>query len=495
MCQRPTQRFWCTVVSVALLACLGPRSAAVGQSSSGPEPSVLETLIAEGLRNNLEVEQDALRLAGARQGLTAARGGLFPSLDLQARYSRAEGGRTIDIPVGDLVNPAYRALEALDAGSFPMVENQTVPFLREREQETSLRLSQPLFVPRVWHGVRAQRHQVEARASALQSEQRRLVRDVQQAYFGFRQAQERVAILEATHDLTRENRRTNEALYAASKVTQDAVFRAEAEVLSVDQQIEEARAARDRARRRLNVLLNRPVDTPVAAPAQSPETLVERRTAEVLSPVLAATGNGDAWGRRARTNRPELAQLDAAAAAAADRARVARTRFLPEVSLAVDAGTQGTTYGLGDDQRFVTGSVVLSWNLFNGFQDRARWEQAQIETRRLETQREALAQEVALQVRTALDDVRVAQRSLDTATARVRAARESFRIIRRRVEEGRANQVAFIDARTARTEAELNLNVTRYTLLRRLAELEYAAGLYPLSAADAGAMTADSSRD
>jgi outer membrane protein TolC len=451
---------------------------------------VLDELIAMGLRNNLTVKQDALRLAESQQGLRAARGGFLPSLDLQARYSRAEGGRTIDVPVGDLVNPAYRALEDLGAGAFPTVSNQSIPFLREREQETSFRLSQPIFVPRVWHGVRAQRHQVDARKAALQSEQRRLVRDIQTAYFGFRKAEKRVEILETAHRLTQENRRTNASLYAANKVTQDAVYRAEAEVLAVEQEIEDAKSSRDAARRRLNVLLNRAVDTPIEAPRQSPEALVANRTADVLSAVPTGATGGDRWIRRAQAQRPELSRLDAAAAAATDQAQIARSRFLPEISLAIDAGTQGRSYGFGADQRFVMGSVVLSWTLFNGFQDRARLERARLEAQRLQTQRKAFAQQVELQVQSALDEVRVAQTSFRTAKARVQAARESFRITRRRAEEGRANQVTFIDARSARTEAELNLNVTRYTLLQRLAELEYAAGLFPLSSTPSAATTA-----
>jgi outer membrane protein len=79
-------------------------------------------------------------------------------------------------------------------------------------------------------------------------------------------------------------------------------------------------------------------------------------------------------------------------------------------------------------------------------------------------------------VRSALDDVQVARRSLETAEARVRAARETFRLTSRRHDAGRANQIERTDARTTRTEAELNLNRTRYTLLIRLAELDYALG-------------------
>jgi outer membrane protein TolC len=72
--------------------------------------------------------------------------------------------------------------------------------------------------------------------------------------------------------------------------------------------------------------------------------------------------------------------------------------------------------------------------------------------------------------------VHVAQRSLATADARVTAAQESFRLVSRRYEEGRARQVEHIDARTALTEAALNHNLTRYDLLARLAHLAYAAG-------------------
>ena len=44
------------------------------------------------------------------------------------------------------------------------------------------------------------------------------------------------------------------------------------------------------------------------------------------------------------------------------------------------------------------------------------------------------------------------------------------------------NQVEFIDARSTLTGAELNLNTTRFELLARQAELDYAtaAGIVPI---------------
>jgi outer membrane protein len=71
---------------------------------------------------------------------------------------------------------------------------------------------------------------------------------------------------------------------------------------------------------------------------------------------------------------------------------------------------------------------------------------------------------------------------LTTAAARADAARAAFRIASRKRDEGVINQVEFIDARSALTSAELNHNVTRFDVLARRAELEYAtsAGDLPL---------------
>jgi len=59
----------------------------------------------------------------------------------------------------------------------------------------------------------------------------------------------------------------------------------------------------------------------------------------------------------------------------------------------------------------------------------------------------------------------------------------------RKRDEGVINQVEFIDARSSLTGAELNLNVTRFDVLSRQAQLDYAtaSGTLPLEALTARA--------
>ena len=305
--------------------------------------------------------------------------------------------------------------------------------------------------------------------------------DIKTAYFDYLRAERLVEIFEATQELVAENLRVNESLSENGKATRDIVYRAQAEVSAVAQQLAEAKTQRDLAASYFNLLLNRPLDAPI-----------ERVELDLLLPAaeqsIAQYVRGEMtpgtirqdYTRLALARRDELSQLAYTADAADANLRLARSAFLPNISFVVDMGVQGSGYSFSGESDFRSASVVMSWNLFNGFQSRSRVQQARLQQRVLEARQEATAQQIRLQVQDAFDNVDVAQRSIKTAQDRVRSARQSFRLVKRKYEEGMATQVDFIDARTALTNAEFNLAITQYDLLARYAELEHAAALYPI---------------
>ncbi len=446
----------------------------------------LDRYVRDGLQQNLTLRQQQLDLDFSRQQIAEARGQYLPSMNLEARYTRAGGGRAIDFPVGDLLNPAYGALNGLledqgQPGAFPTIDNERFTLLREREQETKFRLIQPVYQPALRHNVRLRSHLAEAHEASVGSTKRDLVADIKTAYFDYLRAERLIEIFEATRELVVENLRVNESLSENGKATRDIVYRAQAEVSAVEQQLAEAKTQRDLAVSYFNLLLNRPLDAPiervnldVLLPAA--EQSIARYVRSELTPLDVRQD----YTRLALARRNELTQLAYTADAADANLRLARSAFLPNVSFVVDLGVQGTGYSVSSDADFRSASVVMSWNLFNGFQNRSRVRQARIQQRALEAQQEEVAQQIRLQVQDAFDNVDVAQRSIKTAQDRVRSARQSFRLVKRKYEEGMANQVDFIDARTALTNAEFNLAITQYDLLARYAELERAAALYPI---------------
>jgi outer membrane protein len=309
--------------------------------------------------------------------------------------------------------------------------------------------------------VRSQRALLEGSEYARLAFARRLKRDITVGYLGWLQASRTVAIVDSSRALLAENLRVNDSLFRNGKITQDQVLRARAELLAVDQQLREAQNGQAQARSYLNFLLNRDLDTPLE-PATPDEEIV--RTADDLATLR----------RQALDNRPELAQLDRVLAAAGSQVDVARAARRPTLALGADGGIQGERYEFGSGRNFATISLLLNWPLADGGRRRAEVRAASADERRARAQRDELAQQVQLEVQQALDRLVTTIDSLRTAQARAEAAQAGFRIASRKRDEGAISQVEFIDARDALTGAELNLNLTRFQLLGRQAELDYA---------------------
>jgi outer membrane protein TolC len=169
-------------------------------------------------------------------------------------------------------------------------------------------------------------------------------------------------------------------------------------------------------------------------------------------------------------------QLDALNRAAEAQLRVARAALGPQLALGVDAGTQGEQYRLGSGYNYVAASLVLSWKFFDGGANRAAVSDARLTARRAALAREQMAQRVELEVRLATDQLTTARSGLVAATAAEQAAVAARRIAQRKRDEGSISQTEFLDANTAATSAQSNLNIARFALLQSRAELAYANG-------------------
>ena len=443
---------------------------------SRPLSEVLDEYVREALHSNLSLQSESLEVERNLALLEAARGRSLPELAFAARYTRADGGREIDVPLGQMLNPVYSTLNDLLAAqgrtsSFPTISDQTINFQREREQDTRLTLRQPIYAPAIPAAIRAQRAALEASEFGRIAFARRLKRDVTVAYLDWLKATKTVDIVRSSVALLEENLRVNESLFRNGKVTQDQVLRARAEMLAVVQQLREARNGQSQARSYLNFLRNRPLEE-----ALIPAT-VDREVSRAVQDLASLR-------TAALTNRPELGQLDRATRAAESRVQLARADLKPTLSLGVDAGIQDERYDFGRGSNFSTISLLLNWKFFDGGTRSAQARSARAEARQAATRREETALQIQLEVQQALDQLQTTSDSITTAQARVEAASAGFRIAGRKRDEGAINQVEFIDSRNSLTGAELNLNVTIFEVLARQAELDYAtaSGTLPLDA-------------
>ncbi len=427
-----------------------------------PKGSPLDALVSEGLASNPALRARTISVTREEAAIAEARGRFLPSLTANARVSSLYGATP---NLGALINPAYAALnQLLGQPAFPTNINLTLP----QRQEATLRLTQPLFEPRVIEGYRIARSLRDASAAERDAQRRQLAADIQTSYLQYARASRAADLFDQTVPLLDEALRVSERLLSAGKVTPDNVLRARAEQGAVVQQRDAAHQLAGAARQQLNYLTGRQLDAPLPLFA---DTLLG------LDARFAVRENLDAVQSRAQTTREELTQLDRSLDAVQGQQRIARAAFLPTVNLAIDYGFQGNTIRVGRHTDFAVASLVLSWNLFNGGQDRARIQQASLDGAQLKARRDDASRSVALQVRVAHDAAAVARAAIVTAGDRQTAATRTFELVQRRYSEGLASQLELLDARTSLTTAQLNRLITTYDFYQRVVEFERAAAL------------------
>jgi outer membrane protein TolC len=442
-------------------------------SSKGDASSddlVLERYVKIGLENNLALKQKDFSYEKSMKALSEARGMFLPRIGIAARYTRAGGGREILFPVGDMLNPVYSTINDLlsyhgvPPQAFPLLENESIPFLREEEHETKVRLVQPLFEPAILYNYRIRSNLGKASGAERDAYARQLVSDIKSSYFNWLKAGEVVVLLEETRDLLEENLRVSSSLHKNGMATVDVVYRAEAELYQNEQNIAEAKKARKLAASYFNFLLNRELTASIDKPQG------DYSTAEDM------TGFEDAV-TSAVAGREEIRQLEYAVEAAENGVKLSTSKYMPSLSLVFDYGFQGEEYRFTGEDDFWMGSLVFSWTLFDGMRRKADRDRSVIEKRIYETRLEEARKQIRLEVTEAWDNLDVAKLAIKTATARSRSAGRSFEIVRKKFNSGMASQVEFLDARTTMTNAEVDRILAMYDYQIRQAELERVAAL------------------
>ena len=434
------------------------------------QTEILEEYINIGLRNNLALKQKEFSLQKSMSALDEARGNFYPSVSFNSRYTRADGGRTIDILVGDIVNPIYTGLnQILDSDIYPTnIPNEHINFLREEEQETKINVTQTIFDAKIYNNYSLKSDLVQAEKEERNIYARELIKEIKTAYYDYLKTVEVEKLYNQVEKLLQENLRVSNKLLENDKVTKDNVYRAQAELSKTEQDLMGAEKDKDLAASYFNFLLNRDLDA-------------EIQTANIDEDGFHSDIEEDeSLYSTALHNREEFRQLDNYISAAKNSKDIAEADYYPGLYFSFDYGYQGTEYKFTDENDYWMASLVLKWNLFNGLKDKAKASQSEWDKKKLEAQKNELVKQVNLQLKSSIKNYEVAEKSLTTAQLRKEAAEQSYEIMNKKYENGLASQVEYLDAQTTLTEAAINYIITKYDYKISFAELERTAAIKEL---------------
>jgi outer membrane protein TolC len=167
--------------------------------------------------------------------------------------------------------------------------------------------------------------------------------------------------------------------------------------------------------------------------------------------------------------------------AASSGVKLNRSAFLPGVFAVLDYGFQGEQYRFTEEDDFWMASLILEWNLFNGFQDKAKVQQTTLEKKKIEARRQELENQIRLEVREAWHNLVVAYKDLQSTHDRLDSQEKSFEIIDKKYKQGMALQVEYLDARNTYLQSEIQQVVAIFDYHIRQAEFEKTVASYDLT--------------
>jgi outer membrane protein len=423
--------------------------------------SILQAYIEEGLKSNLQLKQEQLNYEKSIEGLNVARSLFLPQIAVNANYTLATGGRKIEFPVGDLLNPVYTSLNNLtDSNQFPQLDNQSIQFLPNNFHDTKVRVIQPLFNPDIYFNFKAQKELISVQQAQTNAYENELKYTITAAYYQYLQTEEALKVLMETRGFLTELVKLNQKLVANQKATRDVVLGAEYELNKIDQQLAETARNHQVAKSYFNFLLNRDlvaeviIDSTLVSDAPQTESLDQLRSL-------------------ALSQRQEIKQLQGGLAASQQLVELNRTSsLLPKINVVGDVGYQGFEYKFDNSQQYMLVQFSLSWDLFRGGEKKAKTQQARLDYQVAENKMEQLRRQVELQVIQSHYDRQASEQAWNTAQAGVRSAEKNFQIIRSKYTEGQAILLEYLDAQNKWTTAKLTQSLRLFDLLRAEAALQ-----------------------
>ncbi|MFM8834121.1 MAG: TolC family protein [Cytophagales bacterium] len=424
------------------------------------QSTLLDQYIQEGLKSNLQLQQEQLSYEKSVDNLGLARALFMPQVSAIANYTLAGGGRKIQFPVGDLLNPVYSTLNQLtNSAAFPQIANVNEQFLPNNFHETKFRVVQPLFNPDIYFNYKAQKELITVQQAQKNAFQNELKFNITSAYYQYLQSEEALIILGKTKNLLQELLKVNTSLVANAKATKDVILNTEYELSKLDQQIAENEKNNQVARAYFNFLLNRDLETSIVKDTAVMSTATNQVSLEQLT-------------QEAISNRQEVKQLEGGIRANEQLVDLQKGNALwPKVNVVGDIGYQGFQYKFDQPQQVYLVQVGLSWDLFKGGEKKTRVQQARIDQRVLENKMQQLKKQIELQVIQSHYELETARQAYAASQSGVRSTERSFQIIRSKYCEGQAILLEYLDAQNKLTTARLTQAINHYELLRKEAAL------------------------
>ncbi|MGN6490792.1 MAG: TolC family protein [Agriterribacter sp.] len=427
--------------------------------STKAQNNPLDAYINAAFENNIVLQQKNITLQKAGYALQVAKGLYYPTVAFQAGYQTADGGRDIQLPLGDLLNGVYSSLNQLtQSDKFPQLKNESINFLPTNFYDAKVRTTVPIINADINYNKKINEQQLAISEYEISIYKRELVKMVKTAYYNYRTAADAVKIYETALQLAEEGKRVNEKLLENGKGLPAYIVRATSEIENVKAQIIAAGQQRDNAKRYFNFLLNR---NQMAAIDTGTLSVQEMAAAQTLTAKEIATGQ-----------REELKALKEAVTLNATVLQMNKAVYYPKLNGFLDLGSQAQNWKFNSQSRYYMVGLQLDVPIFAGFRNKNKIKQSDLDVKNAQLTLDQAKQQLELAGNTAANNLLSAYHTFLSSQKQLEAAQTYQRLIDRGYKEGVNTYIETIDARNQLTQSQLAVSINQYKVLIAAAAVE-----------------------
>lgn len=442
-------RFYLSVTLLPLLFCtLGIQA----------QQSSLASYIERGLKNNLVLQQKNIDVKKAGYSLKYAESLFLPTVSFQGSYQTGAGGRSISVPVGDLMNPVYTTLNQLmGSDKFPQIKNAEQDFLASDFYDARIRTSMPIFNSDLKYNKIIELQRAALEKFTVDGYKLELVKNIKVAYYTFFSALKVTAIYESALVLANETMRINERLLQNGKGLPTYVLRSKSEQETILSHITEAKKASENAALYFNFLLNRTPTDSIDMPAN-----LSKEFDDAISLMGAVPDVSE---------RPELSALSQVVNLHGTIVSMNQKYWMPKLSGFFDLGSQAQKFSFNSKSWYYNAGIQLDIPLFNGKRNLIKVQQAQLDKSNAILTLDHTTQQLALSATTVKNNLIAVYQTYQSSVKSAESAASYQRLIERGFKEGINTFIEDIDSRNLLTAAQLQVSLNHYNVLIAAANL------------------------
>jgi len=448
-------------------------------------PVDLETLARSALDGNRDLTAAREGLVNAQEQVREAWGNVYPSINLDASYSRN-------------ISPNVNFLPAIffDPSAGP---DDYIPirFGADNTWNSTLSLEQPLFRPGLFVAVGAAGRFESYQTEVVRGQSQNVITQVRVSYYQLLLAQEQVRLTQNSLDRVQESLKETTALNQAGLASEYDVLRLQVELANLEPNLRRAENSVLQARRQLAIQADvadqeslRVAGTLAEIDLEDPSNNSpdNRAILDFMGFQDSGMESMDAALTAASAARSDVKQLELNEDLAQAQLRVQQMDYLPELTLfgnyIISAQDNGKPnfFAAGDGQRAYSRIIGLrvSFPIFQGFQRAARIDERRAQLRQAQAQRRQGSDMAESQVRTLVENADEALQRARAQKLGVTQAQRGFEIASAQYREGLGSQLELTDAEVALRQSEFNYAQAVYDYLVARAQLDQATGKVPL---------------